>query len=366
MSGAATTKTTPIGLSPERAQATATPRIDWCEGHWSTVLRVALRQGRLWFALALAACGTSQVAACHVAADCASGVCRADGTCGAGTTDAGSVTFGDAGVAAPDGKGSDTQGNSDGKGTVDTGQPGSDVAPATCAPNGDGVITRAEIPFVVGAEAHWRSAAHVSFDTAGVAQADGGRGWDASAALPGDKAIVLHTDPIAGTWFADKFKGATYASQLSQDYKLLGVFEVTSEALLLRGVVSPTDGLTRTLLTYTPPIPMLKFPLQVGATWQTTASVSNEFGVPVYTEAYAMQVDAHGTFATPLGKFPVLRVLVKLDRATTPVPVPLLSQRSMLFVAECIGTVASIDLETSDAAAEPKSAASLRRIAPLP
>ncbi len=326
----------------------------------ATTMRAAVRRGGLVFAFVVTACGSAEVATCHVAADCASGVCKTDGTCGSATVDAGSVTFGDASVRAPDAKYSDTQSKSDTTDAAgqDASQPGVDAAPAACTPNGDGVVTRAEVPFVVGAEAHWRAATKVAFDTAGVAQAGGGRSWDASGNLPGDKAILLRTDPVAGTWFADKFKGATYASRLSQDADLLGVFEVTQDALLLRGVVSPKDGLGRTLLTYAPPVAMLKFPLQLGAKWQTVAVVSNEFGLPLYTETYDMEVDAHGTFATPVGAYPVLRVRVKLVQALV------MTKRSMLFVSECIGTIAAIDLEATDSTSEPKTAASLRRIAP--
>lgn len=274
-------------------------------------------------------------------------------------------------MRAPDAKGTDAQGKqgADALGhaadaAADGSQSGVDGGPVACTPNGDGVVTRSEVPFLVGAQAHWRAAAHVPFDTAGVAQADGARAWDASTQLPGDKAILLHTDALEGAWFADQFPGATYASRLSQESDLIGVFQVTADALLLRGVVSPTDGLTRTLLTYSPPVPMLAFPLTMGAHWQQTATVSGQAqGLLVgYAEAYDLHVDAHGTFATPLGKFPVLRVRVAIDRPLTLLP----SRRSLLFVAECMGTIAAIDLESSDPASEPTSAASLRRIAPAP
>ena len=105
---------------------------------------------------------------------------------------------------------------------------------------------------------------------------------------------------------------------------LLGVFETSPGALLLRGVVSPTETASKTELTNTPAVSVLKFPLTKGAKWTTDADVGGTaqgvalFGT--YTEKYTSEVDAEGTLKTPLGTFDVLRVKVVLTRTIGVLP----------------------------------------------
>jgi len=81
----------------------------------------------------------------------------------------------------------------------------------------------------------------------------------------------------------------------------------------------------------------------------------------LYAETYSFSVDAHGTLKTPLGPFPVLRIRSKLDRLFG---ILASQERSVLFVAECFGTVAAIDAVSGETADDFTKAASVRRIAP--
>ena len=78
-----------------------------------------------------------------------------------------------------------------------------------------------------------------------------------------EERILVTTGPISGTWFEDVYPGASFTLRLSRRSPHLGVFEETEDALLLRGVVSPLDGVTRTELTFSPAVPVLRFPLDV-------------------------------------------------------------------------------------------------------
>ncbi|HTM21487.1 MAG TPA: hypothetical protein VL172_13295, partial [Kofleriaceae bacterium] len=169
--------------------------------------------------------------------------------------------------------------------------------------------------------------------------------------------------PVAGAWWADDFPGASYAARLSQRQELLGVFELTGTALLLRGVVSPEAGLYRTELTYDPAVRVLAFPIDPDDTWSDTATVSGlAQGVySIYTEAYQSDVDASGDAVTPYGSFPVLRVRVELTRT---VGAAVVTNRTYLFVSECYGTVATVVSNDYEPDAEFTQAAELRRLAP--
>jgi hypothetical protein len=230
-------------------------------------------------------------------------------------------------------------------------------------PNDDGQILATEIPLKAGLSAKFLAAENVAVSTAGVMQPDGSRLWDYTTALAGDHLTLVETQPLAGKWFEGLFAGASYAARLSEGEDLLGVFEVTPTALLLRGVVSPQAGPTRTELKYAPAVHVLDFPLAEGSAWKTSATVTGlALGVAaLYSEAYENEVDAHGVVKTPFADFPVLRVHVALTRTVGTVP---LTIHSHLFVAECFGTVATVVSHEYELEPEFTSAAEVRRLSP--
>jgi hypothetical protein len=291
---------------------------------------------------------------CYVNEDCVSGRCGADGRCLPPATDGGLVD-GAIEDGSPTGDGPRADGPT-------PGDAGGDGAPLTCSPDDDGIITRAEMPLKAGLHATFRVATDVVVDTAGTPQGNG-RLWDLTAALTGDHALLSETQPLTGTWFASKFSGATYAARLSDGTDLLGVFEVTTDALLLRGVVSPADGLYRTELTYDPAVKVLAFPLQAGATFSTTSVVSGlASGVwSAYSEKYESQVDAEGELKTPFSSFHVLRVRTLMTRTVAMIPTV---SRSFAFVTDCFGTVATVRSSDNETAVEFTQAAEVWRLSP--
>jgi hypothetical protein len=287
---------------------------------------------------AVAAAGCQPTERCAAAADCASGFCRADGTCGpAGDADA------DAG-------------------------PSPDAGPtAACTPDHDGAISAAELPLVVGRRSSFRVALDAAVDSAGVPQDDDDalRRWELAAAQPGDDDVELElVDPV-GAWWAESFPDATHAVRLSAELDLLGVFRRDRDALRLLGVVSPDAGLLRTELAYDPPVEILPLPLDAAAAWtvETTVSGLAEGVVVLYAERYESAVDAVGEVVTPYGSFPVLRAATDLTRT---VGVVASTRRSFAFVAECYGAVATIAGQDGDAGddGELTEAAELWRLEP--
>jgi hypothetical protein len=296
------------------------------------------------------ACGDSGARECRVGADCASGMCTAEGTC-----------------AAPAGSSGDPAGGDAGPGTTGPGTDGAassgDGATPGCSPNKDGLITRAEVPIEPGLRATFRVAEDVDVDTAGTPQANGARSWDFSGALANDANVIVETMALTDKWYAAKYSGATYASKLTASSDLVGVFETGPGALEMRGVVSPADGLYRTELAYDPAVAILAFPLKMDATWTTDSSVSGvATGVPsAYSEKYESVVDAHGSLKTPFGTFDVLRVRVLLTRT---VGLLVTVVRTFAFVTECYGTIATITSQDNEPDVEFTHAAEIRRIAP--
>ncbi|CAN5870569.1 hypothetical protein BH11MYX4_BH11MYX4_34450 [soil metagenome] len=174
----------------------------------------------------LAACATDSTRECRVGADCASGVCGPDGQCVAPGDVPGVDAAADASTTAD--------------GTTPPNDAGGDSALPGCTPNKDGTITRDEVPIAAGLHATYKIGTNEDISTAGSPGTNGRRNWDFSGALASDVSVIVETQPLKGKWYEAKFAGATYASKLSQGSDLVGVFETSPGALLLRGVVSPT------------------------------------------------------------------------------------------------------------------------------
>ena len=308
-------------------------------------------------------CAAKAPAGCTAGADCESGVCNTDGTCGGeattstGTTTSSGGTGGSGGMATT--STSTTTSSSTGAGGI--GGSGGPCSP----PNNDGVITQDELTVAVGLHANFSAAVNVPVDTVGKVGLGGEHVWDLSAMIAGEADEKVETLPIVGQWFAATFPGATYASRLSSTTDLLGVFEVAIDKLLLRGVVSPTDGPMATSLVYTTPIVVLAFPIKEGATWTTSSNITGKAsGTKIsvfYADTYTSKVDAHGTMKTPFSTFPVLRI--RVDRLSNLAGIFTSSHR-FVFATECFGTVATMVSKNAETVDEFTTAAEVSRLAP--
>ena len=303
----------------------------------SVLVRSALP---LLLTLGVAACSVYASPACHVGADCASGVCDADGTCGVATSSSGGG-----------GTGGHTSTGSSAGGS------------GTCSPNHDGIITRAEVPIEPGLHANFLAAEDAGVSSAGNANANGTFTWDLAVTLSGDHPEAVDTLALGTVWFGADFPGASYAARLSDSADLLGVFTLSEAALTLVGVASPTAGSGQTELKYAPGVTVLSFPMKAGATWSTTATVTGEAeGVSVeYTEAYQSTIDATGSLKTPYATFDVLRVNTLLTRD---IDFIVTTTRTFSFVTECFGNVANIVSGSDPLTAEITTAAEVTRLSP--
>ena len=218
-----------------------------------------------------------------------------------------------------------------------------------CMANKDGVITHDEVPLGPGLKATFDVATGEMIDTGGAKNADGTYAWDFSGKLASDQSVIVQTLAPTGTYWAKDFPKATYASKLSQEDTLLGVFDYGTAALSLLGDVSPTKtgGTSDTELTYDTPIPILKFPFKKDDTWTTTSNAGGTYqGTTIlstyYNEKYETKVDKVGTVKTPFATFQALRVATLLTQDVTgPGFIHTYTlTRTYAWVTECYGTIA--------------------------
>jgi hypothetical protein len=318
-----------------------------------------------WGMVAVACAG--QEVACRVGADCASGVCQGNGTCKLPETDGGATGGGSSGGGA-----SSTGGGSAAGGGAAGGGSGAGGGSATggdggtgpsCLPNGDGTITRAEFPSGVGLRATYKVAKGATFNTAGTAGPSGSL-WDLTGPFTGDADTLVTTEPLAGKWFENDFAGATYVSRLNSTGEELGVFEVTPSALLLRGLVSPTDSFTATKIVYDTPVKVVALPFKLNDTWTSTSVgrgkyLGNQFWSQ--TDTYASTVDKAGEVITPFARFPVLRVRTNFSNVVGFITT---TRKTLLFASECFGGVATITSANNEAQNDFTATAELRRLSP--
>lgn len=285
--------------------------------------------------IAATSCGGSPGQQCAIDSDCASGFCKADGTCGPAPVD-GSLQD-DAPIDGPMG---------------------------LCNPNHDGMITLDELPFMAGRMGTFRVTTDATWNTAGMSNPNGSRAWDLSGALAGDADRVMTLGSPAAQWWSPDYPTATYATELSIEADLRGVFYVTGAESTLLAVVSPSGGATKTELDYDPPAKILALPLTAGATWSSTSTVSGyaQGAIVAYTETYESRVDQVGTMKTPYGEFPVLRVATDLTRTSGLATI--LTKRTFSWVAECFGPVATAASQDFATGTEFTDNAEIRRLAP--
>jgi hypothetical protein len=284
--------------------------------------------------------------------DCTGGQVCANGQCRSQTSPDFSVG-GDAATGGSDGAIGDLS-----LPARDGGAPGDGSAPI-CNFNGDGIIQASEAPFIVGLAATYTvnpSGMPVAVD---LTQKNGA--WDFSGAVPGDQKILDELLSAGAQWWSADFPTATHAEKLEDGQNLYGVYRATPAALQLLGIVSDTNGLQKTELTYATPIDVIRFPLAMGDHWSQTSTVTGfAQGVLVTaTDTYDFSVDARGTTTVPALSVDTLRL--RFDYSET-VGFLTTTRITYLHLAECYGAVARIRSQDNEQSASFTQAAEYRRL----
>jgi hypothetical protein len=309
-----------------------------------------LRAHHFLFGALLAAAGCSDgQSGCRGDSDCPGGACVA-GECR--PLSGGDLAPGDA-AGSPDLAASDLARGSDG---------GAGDAAALCTLNGDGVIDRSEAPFLVGLGGLF--AVNPTGTTAPVDETPHNGAWDFSAPVQGEQKVFDQLLTAGGQWWSADFPTATHAEKLEDGQDLYGVYQATATALQLLGIVSGTNGLQKTELTYQTPIDVLRFPLAQGNTWSQTSTVSGfASGVLVSaSDTYSFTVDARATTRVPAGAFDTLRLRVDYQET---LGLLVTTRITYLHLAECYGAVARVRSQDDEQSASFTQAAEYRRLATL-
>ena len=257
---------------------------------------------------------------------------------------------GDPGEGEGEGEGDPGEGEGEG----DPGEGEGEGDPPRCSLD-DGRLDVDELPVAIGIPLRYTAAtdedAAIPVDVVGSASANGTR-WDFTGPVPDGAPFEVVAWALDGRWYADRFEDApafaagrgAYVAPLSDDME--GVFEKRDGEVLLLGVASVEED--RTVVTYEPPITVLQFPLQVGATFSTETNGSGTFDFnPFYwsSDTYTSAVDASGTVETAAGPLPALRL--RLEQEVI-VGYLVVTQIKYSWLAPCIGVLAQVESDTGE------------------
>ena len=240
----------------------------------------------------------------------------------------------------------------------------SPTPPVACLPDLDGTLTAAEVPVVLDTPLDYYVGTGVTIDVAGDGSGDTRR-WDWSDERAADTIEATVAGALGTRWYAGLFPGGQFVSPGAGG--LDGIYAKDDQGVYLLGLASPTDAApTKTVLRYTTPVAVLRFPLTEGARWTEVGTITGGTlnGLPYMgTDTYELGADARGELHLPYVRFvDALRVRVRVVSAPA-IGGVMTTRRQVGFWSECFGEVGRATSRANEPADDFTTADSQRRLA---
>jgi hypothetical protein len=243
-----------------------------------------------------------------------------------------------------------------------------------CVPNLDGKIDANELVPQIGIAATYLvspAGKERQVDVAGQTTPDGKLVWRFAVDYADDGVARLSAQRLEGKWYAASFAGLAdaFVTPIDAGGRTEGVYTHRPEGFFLHGVASASpDGPDKTLLVYTAPVILYKFPITVGASWTSTGEVKNGTfrGLPYAgRDTYEVKVDASGRLELP--DFTLTQVLrVRTKVTVEPSAGQKTTQRQVSFLFECLGEATRATSKLDEPEENFTAAAELRRLGLAP
>ena len=244
-----------------------------------------------------------------------------------------------------------------------------------CVPNLDGKIDSRELVPQVGIPATnlvSPAGKDRADDIVGKPNAKGQLAWSFASDFADDQVARLAAQKIDGKWYASSFAAVPNPVVVSIDVggRSEGVYTQNDTGFFLHGVASSAPDLPegKTLLVYTTPIMLYRFPLQPGAAWTSIGEVKNGTlrGLPFASkDTYDVKVDGAGELGLPdfvLTQALRVRTLVTI----APSAGQTTTQRQVGFLFECLGEVTRATSKLNEPDENFTVAAEVRRLGLAP
>ncbi|MDB5216858.1 MAG: hypothetical protein JWO86_4785 [Myxococcaceae bacterium] len=251
---------------------------------------------------------------------------------------------------------------------------GAVVTALPCVPNLDGKIESRELVPQVGIPASYLvnpAGKERTVDVVG--QTNNGKlAWNFGFDFADDQVAKIEAQNLDGKWYAASFAGAANAVVVAADLagRTEGVYTQDDTGFFLHGIASslpsPPEG--QTLLVYTTPVMLYRFPLQAGGAWSSVGEVKNGMlrGLPFASrDTYDVKVDGSGELGLP--DFVLTQVLrVRTNVSISPSAGALTTQRQVGFLFECLGEVTRATSKLNEPDENFTTASELRRLGLAP
>lgn len=246
---------------------------------------------------------------------------------------------------------------------------GAEAAPLECVPNLDGRIDATELRAAIGVPLRYlASPPGISrgVDVVGGINPQNQRVWDLAVDYADDRVATIEASAVTSHWFAASFPTGQWAAPLDLGGSILGVYVHDGENVLLLGYATrdenPPTG--KTLVVYSQPIAVYRFPLEPGKTW---ISVSNVVNAVVQRlpfagrDSYEFRVESSGQLELPDVTF-TQALRVRTTTTIEPAVGPVITRRQSGWVFECFGEVARATAQDGETRDDFTTTSELRRL----
>ncbi|PZR09848.1 MAG: hypothetical protein DI536_21170 [Archangium gephyra] len=246
---------------------------------------------------------------------------------------------------------------------------GEAATPLECVPNLDGRIDATELRAAIGVPLRYLASppgANRSVNLVGEINGSNQRVWDLAADFSDDRVAKIEASAVTSHWFAGSFPSGQWAAPLDLGGSLIGVYLNDGENVLLLGYATrdenPPTG--KTLVVYTNPVAVYRFPLEVGKEWISVSTVVNGLvqGLPFAgRDSYAFKVESAGQLELPDVTF-TQALRVRTTTTIEPAVGPVIVRRQTGWVFECFGEVARATARDGGNADDFTTTSELRRL----
>lgn len=241
--------------------------------------------------------------------------------------------------------------------------------PLSCVPNLDGRVDSKELAAVLGVPVKYLvspSGKERTIDVAGgVDPASGKLTWNYGVDLADDQILTITASSLSDKWYATSFTNAQFVAPFDAAQTLDAIYTQDDKGLYLLGLASksPTPPEGKTLLVYGSPVQVFAFPMTAGASWTSTATITNGTlrGQPYAgKDTYDVKDDATGQLVLPDLTFTQVH---RVRTRVTTVPSAGQSQTTLQvsFIFECFGEVARATSKANETNENFTTAAEVRR-----
>jgi hypothetical protein len=241
--------------------------------------------------------------------------------------------------------------------------------PLSCVPNLDGQIDRAEFAATLNTAVHYLVnpvGTTRAVQLAGETTAQGKTLWNFGTDYADDQVATLEATDLSGKWYAASFPSGEFASPLDLGGTNEGVYRTADDGMYLLGYASkdaaPSSG--KTLVVYTQPVLLYRFPLKAGITWVSVGEVKNAtvLGLPFFgRDTYSMNVDTAGELDLPDVSF-TQALRVRTNLVVQPSAGASITRKQVGWVFECFGEVARATSQNGETADDFTISTELRRL----